>query len=142
MERAANEKSLELKDEETLQKVEKSILDERVAGSKRAQVLIKWLFSVEFMIMSKWIKAWMAEVRYSKKVRDLEAEQEAHQQTITEYNEVMEKHQDPMVPYFLRLKKQLAMSRYFSAFAFLPFINQSENHLQKTIHKLDKGSSC
>ena len=92
MERAANEKSLELKDEETLQKVEKSILDERVAGSKRAQagsvcgrpfsevksseilspqfvygaaasmqVLIKWLFSVEFMIMSKWIKAWMAE---------------------------------------------------------------------------------
>ena len=30
--------------------------------------------------------------------------------------------QDAMVPYFLRLKKQLAMSRYFSAFAFLPFV--------------------
>ena len=27
------------------------------------QVLIKWLFSVEFMIMSKWIKAWMAEAK-------------------------------------------------------------------------------
>ena len=42
MERAANEKSLELKDEETLQKVEKSILDERVAGSKRAQAGSGW----------------------------------------------------------------------------------------------------
>lgn len=37
VERSANEKSLELKDEENVQKVEKSILQERVAGSKRAQ---------------------------------------------------------------------------------------------------------
>lgn len=25
------------------------------------QVLIKWLFSVEFQIVAKWMKAWMAE---------------------------------------------------------------------------------
>ena len=37
VERSANEKSLELKDEENVQKVDKSILQERVAGSKRAQ---------------------------------------------------------------------------------------------------------
>eukprot|EP00434_Breviolum_minutum_P036798 symbB.v1.2.032618.t1/scaffold3937.1/size47920/2 len=138
VERSANEKSLELKDEENVQKVEKSILQERVAGSKRAQVLIKWLFSVEFQIVAKWMKAWMAEVRYAKIVRALEAEQQAHQETIAEHGEMMEKHQDALVPYFLRLKKQLAMARYFSAFAFLPFINRSENHLQQTIQKLDK----
>lgn len=33
--------------------------------------------------------------------------------------------QDALVPYFLRLKKQLAMARYFSAFAFLPFAQSS-----------------
>ena len=37
VERSANEKSLELRDEKNVHKVEKSILQERVAGSKRAQ---------------------------------------------------------------------------------------------------------
>ena len=38
------------------------------------------------------------------------------------WNELL---QDALVPYFLRLKKQLAMARYFSAFAFLPFAHSS-----------------
>ena len=102
-----------------------------------------------------------------------QAEQQAHQETIAEHGEMMEKHQvqgwrgflfqstlnlllffilgtllhneffvifqystrlffdiklvlqDALVPYFLRLKKQLAMARYFSAFAFLPFAHSS-----------------
>lgn len=38
VERAANAKALEMKDEESQEKTKSSVLQERVAGNKRAQV--------------------------------------------------------------------------------------------------------
>ncbi|OLP97388.1 BTB/POZ domain-containing protein [Symbiodinium microadriaticum] len=123
VEREANQRSLEQKDEENVERVKTSVHNERVAGSKRAQVLVKWLLHL---------------VKYAKIVRKMEGDKEAHDLAMVEVENKMEKHQDALVPYWLRLKRQMVLMRYFPAFIFIPYMNHSEAHLQKTIEKLDK----
>ncbi|CAE7466127.1 unnamed protein product [Symbiodinium sp. CCMP2456] len=138
VEREANQRSLEQKDEENVERVKTSVHNERVAGSKRAQVLVKWLLHLELQNQAKWLAAWSGEVKYAKIVRKMEGDKEAHDLAMVEVENKMEKHQDALVPYWLRLKRQMVLMRYFPAFIFVPYMNHSEAHLQKTIEKLDK----
>ncbi|CAJ1431503.1 unnamed protein product, partial [Effrenium voratum] len=138
VERHFNQQALELKDEENSQRVKTSVFEERLAGSKRAQVLIKWVLQLDLQTQSKWITAWAGEVKYAKVERSLEVEKESHGRSVVKAEETMAKHQDALVPYWLRLKRQMTLMRYFPAFCFIPYVNQTEAHLQKTIEKLDK----
>eukprot|EP00439_Symbiodinium_sp_Y106_P072557 s913_g13.t1 len=136
VEREANQRSLEHKDEENVERVKTSVHNERVAGSKRAQVLVKWLLHLELQNQAKWLAAWSGEVKYAKIVRKMEGDKEAHDLAMVE-----------VLPCFsvclffskaLRCKKksQMVLMRYFPAFIFMPYMNHSEAHLQKTIEKI------